>query len=235
MKSHLSIFAALLLAPMDALHGANPTSAENSAAKTWANEHLFADQNKFPFSFILAVLAHAKRYVANTIKSTQSSSEQTLPETTSLWRNKSKTCNRRIGAPSGLCGHRHQVVPLPDPRLMVVFRDSALQFHDELKTGPLCSFTMDGSAGWIGTYSDLKHRPPSPHKPLLPHLGETGCPASHQLADGTTIANINSVLTVGGNPSIVSLRFKMSEVNDLAAQASNENPNRLKMNAYRNL
>jgi hypothetical protein len=125
MKSHLSIFAALLLAPMDALHGANPTSAENSAAKTWANEHLFADQNKFPFSFIRAALAHAKRHVANTMKSIQSSIEQTLPETTSPWRKKSKTCNRRIGTPSGLCGHRHQVVPLPDPRLMVVFRDSA--------------------------------------------------------------------------------------------------------------
>jgi hypothetical protein len=235
MKSHLSIFAALLLAPMDALHGANPTSAENSAAKTWANEHLFADQNKFPFSFIRAALAHAKRHVANTMKSIQSSIEQTLPETTSPWRKKSKTCNRRIGTPSGLCGHRHQVVPLPDPRLMVVFRDSAPQIHDELKTGPLCSLNMDGSGGGLGTYSDLKHRPPSPHRERLPHLGETGCPASRQLADGTTIANINSVLTVGGNPSIASLRFKMSEVNDLAAQPSNENPDRLKMTAYRNL
>jgi alpha-galactosidase len=49
----LTILTALLLVSLDGLHAANPTSVENSAAMEWANDHVFAQQSKIPFSFTL--------------------------------------------------------------------------------------------------------------------------------------------------------------------------------------
>jgi alpha-galactosidase len=49
----LTLLTALLLVSLDGLHAANPTSVENSAAMEWANDHVFAQQAKIPFSFTL--------------------------------------------------------------------------------------------------------------------------------------------------------------------------------------
>lgn len=42
-----------LFVSLAALHAAMPTPGENSAAKEWAREHVFAVQSKLPFSFAL--------------------------------------------------------------------------------------------------------------------------------------------------------------------------------------
>ena len=48
------VLAALLLAPLAALHAATPTSEENAAAEQWAQSNVFAEPAKLPFSFTLA-------------------------------------------------------------------------------------------------------------------------------------------------------------------------------------
>ncbi len=53
MKPTLTLCTALLLAPLAVLHAADPISEENSAAKQWAQTHVFAEEAKLPFSFTL--------------------------------------------------------------------------------------------------------------------------------------------------------------------------------------
>jgi hypothetical protein len=134
-------------------------------------------------------------------------------------RDEGKTWSRPVDTPWGLTGDRHQHVQLPDGRLLFVFRDSAQQFREELKTGPVRYFRMDGFVGWVGTYDDVKQgRPGQSALRLLPRLGDTGYPGLHQLADGTLVATTYGVLAVGEKPSIVSLRFTMAEIDALAAK-----------------
>ena len=134
-------------------------------------------------------------------------------------RDEGKTWSRPVDTPWGLSGDRHQHVQLSDGRLLFVFRDSAPQFREELKTGPLRYFRMDGFVGWVGTYDDIKQGRPGQYAlRLLPRLGDTGYPGLHQLADGTLVATTYGVLAAGEKPSIVSLRFTMAEVDALAAK-----------------
>jgi heme A synthase len=80
---------------------------------------------------------------------------------------------------------------------------------------------MDGFVGWVGTYDDIKQGRPSQYaRRLLPRLGETGYPGLHQLADGTLVATTYAVLAAGEKPSIVSVRFKMSEVDTIAGKSA---------------
>jgi hypothetical protein len=133
-------------------------------------------------------------------------------------RDEGKTWSQPVDTPWGLTGDRHQHVQLPDGRLLFVFRDGAPQFRDELKTGPLRYFRLDGFVGWVGTYDDIKQgRPGQFALRLLPRLGDTGYPGLHQLADGTLVATTYGVLTQGEKPSIVSLRFTMKEVDAIGA------------------
>jgi len=134
-------------------------------------------------------------------------------------RDEGQTWSRPVDTPWGLSGDRHQHVQLPDGRLLFVFRDSAPQFREEVKTGPLRYFRMDGFVGWVGTYDDLKQARPGQYAlRLLPRLGDTGYPGLHQLADGTLVATTYGVLAAGEKPSIVSLRFTMREVEAMAAK-----------------
>ncbi|MEY3950037.1 MAG: hypothetical protein RJB43_1392 [Verrucomicrobiota bacterium] len=136
-------------------------------------------------------------------------------------RDEGKTWSQPVDTPWGLSGDRQQHVQLPDGRLLFVFRDSAPQFRDELKTGPMRYFRMDGFVGWVGTYDDIKQGRPGQYAlRLLPRLGDTGYPGLHQLTDGTLVATTYGVLAAGEKPSIVSLRFTMSELEVLAAKTS---------------
>jgi hypothetical protein len=109
-------------------------------------------------------------------------------------------------------------VQLPDGRLLFVFRDGAPQFRDELKTGPMRYHRMDGFAGWVGTYEDLKQDRPGQYAVrLLPYRGDNGYSSLHQLRDGTLVATTYGVLAPGEKPSIVSLRFTMDQIDALSA------------------
>ena len=138
-------------------------------------------------------------------------------------RDEGQTWSQPVESPWGLSGDRHQHLQLPDGRLLFVFRDSAPQFRDEVKTGPLRYFRMDGFVGWVGTYDDIKQGRPGQYAlRLLPRLGDTGYPGLHQLADGTLVATTYGVLAAGEKPSIVSLRFTMAEIEALAAKLQSE-------------
>jgi hypothetical protein len=124
-----------------------------------------------------------------------------------------KTWSQPVDTPWGLTGDRHQHVQLPDGRLLFVFRDGAPQFRDDVKTGPLRYFRLDGFVGWVGTYDDIKQGRPGQYAlRLLPRLGDTGYPGLHHLADGTLVATTYGVLAPGEKPSIVSLRFTVEEI-----------------------
>ena len=100
-----------------------------------------------------------------------------------------------------------------------MFRDSAPQFRDEVKTGPRRFFRLDGFVGWVGTYDDIKQGRPGQYAlRLLPRLGDTGYPGLHQLADGTIVATTYGVLSPGEKPSIVTLRFTLADVEAMAAK-----------------
>ena len=134
-------------------------------------------------------------------------------------RDEGKTWGPPVDTPWSLSGDRHQHVELPDGRLLFVFRDSAQQFREELKSRPVRYFRMDGFVGWVGTYDDITQGRPGQYAlRLLPRLGDTGYPGLHQLADGTLVATTYGVLAAGEKPSIVSLRFTMAEVDALAAK-----------------
>jgi len=53
MRAPLPFLAALLLAPLAALHAAAPTTQENAAATQWTQSNVFGDKAKLPFSFTL--------------------------------------------------------------------------------------------------------------------------------------------------------------------------------------
>ncbi|MFM7114508.1 MAG: exo-alpha-sialidase [Planctomycetota bacterium] len=140
-------------------------------------------------------------------------------------RDEGKTWSRPVDTPWGLTGDRHQHLQLHDGRLLFVFRDSAPQFRDEVKTGPQRFFRLDGFVGWVGTYDDIKQGRPGQYTlRLLPRLGDTGYPGLHQLADKTIVATTYGVLSPGEKPSIVSLRFTMAEVDAWARKAAAAKP-----------
>ena len=55
--------------------------------------------------------------------------------------------------PAALCGDRHQILPLPDGRLLVQFRD----VPPTRKKGQAASPTEGDWVGWIGRWEDLKN------------------------------------------------------------------------------
>ena len=113
-----------------------------------------------------------------------------------------------MDTPWGLTGDRHHGIRLPDGRLVIVFRNSA----------PLAPSHF---TAWIGTYNDIKHARPGQYRVSLLRTFKDGFyPGLHQLPDGTIVAT--TYTTYGkddGGCSIVSVRFKIEEVDALAARA----------------
>ena len=53
MKLSITLLTTLLLAPLAAMHAAAPTSEEVTAAAQWAQNNVFTEQARLPFSFVL--------------------------------------------------------------------------------------------------------------------------------------------------------------------------------------
>jgi hypothetical protein len=123
-------------------------------------------------------------------------------------RDEGKTWSQPVDTPWGLTGDRHHGIRLPDGRLVIVFRNSA----------PLAPSHF---IAWIGTYNDIKHARPGQYRVSLLRTFKDGFyPGLHQLPDGTIIAT--TYTTYGkddGGCSIVSVRFKIGEIDALAARA----------------
>jgi hypothetical protein len=120
-------------------------------------------------------------------------------------RDEGKTWSKAADAPWGLTGDRHHGITLPDGRLAIVFRNASPNAKDK------------GFIAWVGTYEDIQQGKPGQYRvSLLKTFKDGFYPGLHLLPDGTIVATTYASLTPKENPSIVSVRFKMSEVDKMA-------------------
>lgn len=118
-----------------------------------------------------------------------------------------QTWTQAINAPWGLTGDRHHGIRLPDGRLVIVFRNASPQSKDK-----------GGFIAWVGTYDDIKEGKPGQYRvSLLKTFKDGFYPGLHLLPDGTIVATTYANYRQEDiGCSIVSVRFKMSEVDALA-------------------
>jgi hypothetical protein len=118
-----------------------------------------------------------------------------------------KTWSQAVDAPWGLTGDRHHGISLPDGRMVIVFRNASPKSKDK-----------GGFIAWVGTYDDIKQGKHGQYRvSLLKTFKDGFYPGLHLLPDGTIVATTYANYRkedVGC--SIVSVRFKMSEVDAMA-------------------
>ena len=124
-------------------------------------------------------------------------------------RDEGKTWSDAVDTPWGLTGDRHHGIRLPDGRLVIVFRNAAPHAPARF-------------IAWLGAYDDIKQCCPGQYRISLLRTFKDGFyPGIHLLPDGTIIATTYTTYRrddVGC--SIVSVRFTMSEIDSIAAQAN---------------
>jgi hypothetical protein len=111
--------------------------------------------------------------------------------------------------PEVLTGDRHQGAYAPDGRLFISFRDMA---HD--------SPTWGDWAGWVGTYDDLVAGREGQFRVRLMdnhHRSDTAYPGVEVLPDETVVITTYGHWTEGEAPYIVSVRFRLAELDVLVA------------------
>jgi hypothetical protein len=109
-----------------------------------------------------------------------------------------------------LTGDRHVGKYAPDGRLVITFRDTT---HE--------SPTKGDWAGWVGTYEDIAENREGQYRFRLMdnHKGaDCAYPGLELLEDGTFVATTYGHWTKGEEPYIVSVRFKLEELDTLAAE-----------------
>lgn len=119
-----------------------------------------------------------------------------------------RSWSKPVDTPWGLTGDRHHGVYLNDGRLVIVFRDTA----------PWRSASF---GAWIGTYADIKNVLPGQYRVRLLRTFHDGFyPGIHLLPDGTIVATTYTTYKANdGGCSIVSVRFKIDEIEALAVQS----------------
>lgn len=127
-------------------------------------------------------------------------------------RDEGKTWSKAVDTPWGLTGDRHHGIRLPDGRLVIVFRNASPNAKDK------------GFIVWVGTYDDIKQGRPGQYRVSLLRTFKDGFyPGIHLLPNGTIVATTYTTYRqedVGC--SIVSVRFKMSEIDALATKPATE-------------
>ena len=111
--------------------------------------------------------------------------------------------------PAALTGDRHVGKYAPDGRLFITFRDTTL-----------ISPTKGDWVGWVGTYEDIvKGREGQYRIRLMDNTKGADCayPGLELLPDGTFVTTTYGHWTEGQSPYIVSVRFKLSELDARAA------------------
>ena len=122
-------------------------------------------------------------------------------------RDEGKTWSHAVDAPWGLTGDRHHGIRLPDGRMVIVFRNASPQSKDK-----------GGFIAWVGTYDDIKQGKPGQYRvSLLKTFKDGFYPGIHLLPDGTIVATTYAnYRNEDIGCSIVSVRFKMEEIDALA-------------------
>ncbi|MHC4489870.1 MAG: sialidase family protein, partial [Planctomycetota bacterium] len=121
-----------------------------------------------------------------------------------------KTWSKPKQVPGALTGDRHVARYGPDGRLVIVFRDMT---H--------VSPTKGDFVAWVGTYDDIvKGRQGQYRVRLLDNKsgpGDTGYAGLELLPDGTFVTTTYCVLKEGEKPLVVSVRFKLQDIDAKAA------------------
>ncbi len=115
--------------------------------------------------------------------------------------------------PGALTGDRHACAYAPDGRLVITFRDTTLE-----------SPTKGDWVAWVGRYDDIVRGREGQYRVRLMdnHRGaDCAYPGLVVLPDGTFVATTYGHWTAGQSPYIVSVRFKLSEIDALAASRNN--------------
>lgn len=125
-------------------------------------------------------------------------------------RDEGKTWTTPVNTPWGLTGDRHAGVFTQDGRMVVAFRDQALN-----------SPTKGHFVAWVGTYDDIKNNKPGQYRIKLLHshaerVGDCGYPGMELLPDGTIVATTYIKLAPGKEKnSVVSVRFDLKTTDAL--------------------
>jgi hypothetical protein len=118
------------------------------------------------------------------------------------------TWSEPVELPGALTGDRHTCRYAPDGRLFVTFRDMT---HE--------SPTRGDWVGWIGTYEDIAEGREGQYRVrLMDNHRATDCayPGLELLGDGTFVTTTYGHWIKGQPPFIVSVRFKLQEIDDKA-------------------
>ena len=119
-----------------------------------------------------------------------------------------KTWTHPVDTVWGLTGDRHMGVYAPDGRLVIAFRDQALE-----------SPTKGHFVAWVGTYDDIRNGKPGQCRIKLLHaykLGDCGYPGMELLPDSTIVATTYIKYHDGAEKhSVVNTRFTMKEIDQL--------------------
>jgi hypothetical protein len=113
--------------------------------------------------------------------------------------------------PGALTGDRHTARYAPDGRLFITFRDTTLE-----------SATKGDWVGWVGTWEDIVAGREGQYRVrLMKNHKDADCayPGLELLPDGTFVATTYGHWEAGAEPYIVSVRFTMEELDQLAAGA----------------
>ncbi|MCA9259843.1 MAG: exo-alpha-sialidase [Planctomycetales bacterium] len=129
--------------------------------------------------------------------------------------------------PSSLTGDRHTARYAPDGRLLVTFRDRSPHVNrdgrPDLDKRGMGSPTEGDWVAWIGSYDDLVSGKEGQYRVRLMDNRkdwDTCYPGLELLEDGTFVATTYGHWTAGEQPYIVSVRFKLEEIDALAAATS---------------
>jgi hypothetical protein len=110
--------------------------------------------------------------------------------------------------PLALTGDRHVAKYAPDGRLVISFRDMA----DD-------SPTKGDWVAWVGTYDDIVQGRDGQYRVRLmdnQHTFDSSYPGVEVLSDGTIVTTTYGHWTKGEPPYIVAVRFRLSELDELA-------------------
>lgn len=114
------------------------------------------------------------------------------------------TWTEPVELPGALTGDRHTCRYAPDGRLFITFRDMT---HE--------SPTRGDWVGWVGTYEDIVNGREGQYRiRLMDNRLRTDCsyPGLELLPDGTFVTTTYGHWIEGESPFIVSVRFKMEEI-----------------------
>jgi hypothetical protein len=110
--------------------------------------------------------------------------------------------------PGALTGDRHTAKYAPDGRLFISFRDTTRD-----------SPTQGDWVGWVGTWKDIEEGREGQYRVRLMdnhHRWDCAYPGVEVLSDGTFVSTTYGHWTEGESPFVVSVRFTLAELDELA-------------------